>query len=183
MSCTRDYNESDGLLTCGATLHDGGDVPTAGTHARDAISCLCHDHCRGVRRSMSEEKPEQSVLRADKLSRYIAMFYAMGLFGLAVLLIGDPHVSAAIAAFSAIGVRIYLPYHVSVWGERGSDRTSQSYEMTGNYHHGALGLALFVASFASLAVYVYEETVYGALAVGLVVGAVLYVALRAKLPS
>ena len=48
---------------------------------------------------------------------------------------------------------------------------------------GAFGAALVIASFASLAVFIAEETVYGALAVALVVTAVLYLILRAKLPS
>lgn len=144
---------------------------------------------------MSNQQVEDALLKADRWSKVIALFFAMGMFGLATILTEDFHISAAIAAFSAVGVRIYVPYHVSVFGEDSDGISSQSYELTGNYHHGAAGIALVVASFAALAVLVVgpsvhealatgtTSAVYGALGVGIGVGAVLFVLLRQVLPS
>ncbi|MFW6018154.1 MAG: hypothetical protein ACOCPX_04980 [Halapricum sp.] len=144
---------------------------------------------------MSNQQVEKALVKADRWSKVIALFFAMGLFGLSILLLGDLQVSAVIAAFGAVGVRIYVPYHVSVFGEDSDGISSQSYEMTGNYHHGAVGLGLVVASFAGLAFLAVEPTVdaagtgiaagavYSALGLGIAVGALVFVVLRSVLPS
>lgn len=144
---------------------------------------------------MSNQQVEDALLKADRWSKVIALFFAMGMFGLAILLIEDIQVSAVVAAFSAVGIRIYVPYHVSVFGEDSDGISSQSYELTGNYHHGAVGAALVVASFAALAFLAVEptvdgasagiaaSTVYSALGIGIAVGAVVFVVLRNVLPS
>ncbi|QSG08268.1 hypothetical protein [Halapricum desulfuricans] len=144
---------------------------------------------------MSNQQVDDALVKADRWSKVIALFFAMGMFGLATLLTESFQLSAVVAAFGAIGVRIYVPYHVSVWGEDSGGIASQSYELTGNYHHGAAGIALVVASFAALAALVAgpsvheifatgtTSAVYGALGVALAVGAVLFVLLRTALPS
>ncbi len=132
---------------------------------------------------MSNQQVEDSLLKADRWSKAIALFFAMGVFGLATLLTDNVQVNAAIAAFSGVGIRIYVPYHVSVWGEGGDGISSQSYELTGNYHHGAAGIALVAGSLAALAVIVIEPTVYGALGVGLFIGVLTFLGLRSVLPS
>ncbi|MFW5949874.1 MAG: hypothetical protein ACOCR6_00780 [archaeon] len=144
---------------------------------------------------MVEQQVKARLQKADQWSKVIALFFAMGMFGLATLLTGNLQLGAAIAAFSAVGIRIYVPYHVSIWGEDSDGISSQSYELTGNYHHGAAGLALVVASFAALAALVAgpsvhelfatgtTSAVYGALGIALAIGAVLFVLLREVLPS
>ena len=132
---------------------------------------------------MSNQQVEETLMKADRWSKMIALFFAMGMFGLASVLTTNPQVNATIAAFSAVGVRIYIPYHVSVFGGNGDGISSQSYEMTGNYHHGAAGAALVAGPFAALAVFAAESMVYGSIGVAIAVGAVVFLVLRKVLPA
>lgn len=130
---------------------------------------------------MADAQVDESLQRADKWSKIIALFFAMAVFGLATLLTDNVNFNAAIAAFSAIGVRIYIPYHASL--SSGTGVPSQAIEATGNYHHGAAGGALVVGSFAALAAMVIEPGFLLALGVGVGTGVLSFLVLRTALPS
>lgn len=130
---------------------------------------------------MADAQVDESLQRADKWSKIIALFFAMGVFGGASFLTDNVNFNAAIAAFSAIGVRIYIPYHASLASDAGVP--SQAFEATGNYHHGAAGGALVVGSFAALAAMVIEPGFLLALGVGVGTGVLSFLVLRTALPS
>lgn len=130
---------------------------------------------------MTEEHVDSALRRADRLSKVIALFAAMGVFGGASLLTDNVQFNASVAAFAGIGVRIYIPYHSSISGEKAIP--SQALDDTGNYHHGAVGIGLIVGALAALLAMSVESSFYLALATGIGAGAVSYLVLRVVLPS
>jgi len=131
---------------------------------------------------MSEQQVDETLMKADRWSRFIALFFAMGMYGLATLVANNATLNAAIAAFAAIGVRISIPYFASISGY-GLNRTpSQSHANTGNYHHGAIGGGLIVGSFLALAIMTVETPAI-AFAGGAAGGIMSTLLLREVLPS
>ncbi|QSG12618.1 hypothetical protein HSBGL_2211 [Halapricum desulfuricans] len=131
---------------------------------------------------MSNQQVEDALIKVDRWSKIIALFFAMGMFGLATLLADNATLNAAIAAFAAIGVRISIPYFASISGYGLDQAPSQSYADTGNYHHGAVGGGLIVGSFLALAI-MTVETPAVAFAGGAAGGVVSMLLLREGLPS
>ena len=129
------------------------------------------------------EEVDESVIRADRWSKVIAVLWAGVTFFLASVLTGEPLFSMIVAAFAGIGVRIYVPYHASITAPDPDQRPIQDYEGTGNYHQGAVGAGVVVAATVAVPVAAvgYGSTV--ALAVGGGVGVVVFLVLRAILPS
>lgn len=130
---------------------------------------------------MADEQVDESLRRADRLSKVFALFCALGVFVGASLVIENATINAAAAAFVGVGVRIYVPYHASIATDEGVP--SQAFADTGNYHHGAVGGGLILGAFAALAAMVVEPSVYLALGVGVGTGVLSYLALRTALPS
>jgi hypothetical protein len=130
---------------------------------------------------MADEQVDESLQRADKWSKTIALFAAMGVFGGATLLTDNVNFNAAVAAFAAIGVRLYIPYHASISAD--ADNPSQAMEATGNYHHGAVGGALVIGSLAALAAMAVEPGFWLALGAGTGSGLLSYLVFRTALPS
>jgi hypothetical protein len=130
---------------------------------------------------MADEQVDESLQRADKWSKIIALFFAMGVFGGASLVVDNVNFNAAVAAFAGIGVRIYIPYHASL--SSGTGVPSQAIEATGNYHHGAVGGALVIGSLAALAAMVVEPRFWLALGAGTGTGVLSFLVLRTALPS
>jgi len=130
---------------------------------------------------MADAQVDDSLQRADKWSKIVALFFAMGVFGGATLLTDNVNFNAAVAAFAAIGVRLYIPYHASISAD--ASVPSQAMEATGNYHHGAVGGGLVVGSFAALAAMAIEPGFWLALGVGVGAGVLSFLVLRTALPS
>jgi len=130
---------------------------------------------------MADAQVDDSLKRADKWSKIIALFFAMGVFGGATLLTDNVNFNAAVAAFAAIGVRLYIPYHASISAD--ASVPSQAMADTGNYHHGAVGGGLVVGSFAALAAMAIEPGFWLALGVGVGAGVLSFLVLRTALPS
>jgi putative flippase GtrA len=131
---------------------------------------------------MVEQQVDESVLRADRRSKIIALLFAAGLFLTASWLTADPQFNMIVAAFAGIGLRIYIPYHASIRVSDPDHEPIQAYEGTGNYHQGAAGGALVVASLVALVAMVVELSSMPALAAGGAVGVITFLLLRKILP-
>jgi len=132
---------------------------------------------------MSDSEVDESVVRADRWSKVIALFVAIGVFGAASLLTGDGLFNMTVAAVVGIGTRIYIPYHASVTVSDPDHKPIQEYEGTGNYHQGAVGAAAVLASVAAIGAMVVVADSTLALAAGTGVGVALFLVFRTVLPS
>jgi hypothetical protein len=132
---------------------------------------------------MAEQQVDESVVKADRWSRIIALLFAAGLFLVAAQLTADPQFNMIVAAFAGVGVRIYIPYHASIRVADPDHKPIQAYEGTGNYHQGATGGALVVASLFALGVMILEPNSMQALAAGGGAGVVSFLLLNQILPS
>lgn len=132
---------------------------------------------------MVERRVDESVIRADRWSKVIALFCAVGTFLLASSLTDDAQFSMIVAAFAGIGVRIYVPYHASVTSSDPEQQPIQAYEGTGNYHQGAVGAGVVVAAFVATVVMVVRPDATLATLAGAGTAVVSFVVLRAALPS
>jgi len=132
---------------------------------------------------MSDSEVDESVIRADRLSKVIALFVALAIFLLASQLTDEGLFNMTVAAFAGIGTRIYIPYHASVTVSDPDHEPIQAYEGTGNYHQGAVGAAVVLAAVAALATIVVVQDTWWALGAGLGAGVLLVLLLRPVLPS
>jgi hypothetical protein len=132
---------------------------------------------------MSEQQFHDSVVRADKWSRILALVAAIAVFLLARELVGDVQFASIVAATAGIGTRLYIPYHASVRVPE-ADRTAlHDHPVAGNYHHGGAGLALVAASVVALGVFVLGHGIVIAVGVGGMSGSGAYVVLASALPA
>jgi hypothetical protein len=131
---------------------------------------------------MSKEGVDESMVRADRWSKVIALLSAIGLFVLATRLIDDAQFSMIIAAFAGIGVRLYIPYHASITVAR-DDTPIQEHEGTGNYHQGAAGVGILIAALGALLARVSELGSWRAYAAGAAIGLAAFLVLRIVLPG
>ncbi|WP_418279854.1 hypothetical protein [Halorubrum sp. DTA98] len=132
---------------------------------------------------MTGSEFHDSVVTADKWSKVIALFVAIGVFLVARELTGDVQFGSIVAATAGIGTRLYIPHHVSVRLPE-SDRLSlQDHPVTGNYHHGAAGLALVAASVVALGAFLLGHGFLTAVGIGVISGVVIHVVLASWLPT
>ncbi|WP_331233150.1 hypothetical protein [Natronorarus salvus] len=132
---------------------------------------------------MPERQFEDSVVRADRWSKAVALVVAIGVFLLSVRLTADQQFGSIVAATVAIGTRLYIPYHASMSVPEPDRIPIHAHPDTGSYHHGAVGGALAIAPFASLAVMTVHPAFLPAIGAGVVVGVVVYWVLYAVLPT
>jgi hypothetical protein len=132
---------------------------------------------------MSEQPFHESVVAADKRSKVIALFVAIGLFLAVNRLVADVQFASIVAATAGIGTRLYVPYHASM-RVPATDRTPLSeHPTTGEYHHGAAGLALMTASLVAIVVFGLGHRLITAVGVGVISGSIAYLILASALPS
>ncbi len=132
---------------------------------------------------MSEPEFNESVVLANRWSKVLALLVAIGVFLLTNALAGDVQFASIIAAAAAIGVRFYVPYHASM-NVPATERTPlTAHPNTGNYHHGAAGIALVAASVVALVAFLVVHGFLVAVGVGVMFGMVSFVILRSRLPS
>jgi hypothetical protein len=105
---------------------------------------------------MAEQQVDDSLLKLDRWSKVAAIFVALGMYVAGIVLTGDYSFSAIVAAFVGIGVRIYIPYHASRSASDTAGSGLEELALTGNYHHGAVGIALVVGPFVTLVVALIE---------------------------
>jgi hypothetical protein len=94
----------------------------------------------------------ESVERADNLSKVAALFLALGTYFLTNYLTADMNFSLIIAAVAAIGVRFFIPHWVSANLENPAENGIHAHPATGNFHHGAVGLALVIGAVIAVVV-------------------------------
>jgi hypothetical protein len=132
---------------------------------------------------MSEPEFDESVVRADKRSKALALVVAIAAFLLVRELVVDVQFASIVAATAGIGTRLYIPYHASVRLPE-SDRTSLSEHPTvGAYHHGAAGIGLVVLSVVAVAAFAVTQAFVTSVGIGIIGGVVSYVGLSSVLPT
>ena len=132
---------------------------------------------------MSEPEFDESVVRADKRSKVVALIVAIAAFLVVRELVVDVQFASIVAATAGIGTRLYIPYHASVRVPE-ADRTSLSKHPTvGAYHHGAAGIGAVLLSVVAVAVFVFTQEIVTSVGVGIIAGVVSYVILSSALPS
>jgi len=99
---------------------------------------------------MSDVQFSQRVRKANKWSKVIALFAALGMLGGAVWATGDIQMSSIVAAAMGIGVRFFIPYQASMSVPADERVGLESHPATGNYHLGAAGGGLVVASLVTV---------------------------------
>jgi hypothetical protein len=130
-----------------------------------------------------EPQVAESVLAADRWSRIVGLFVALGVFVLAQLTTTDPQFNAVVAAVGGIGARVYVPYHASLSVVDPEATSISSHPDAGNYHYGAAGLALLLAPGVALVVMIAAGSFNAAILVGAVVGSAGFLVLRSTLPQ
>lgn len=93
--------------------------------------------------------------KADRWSKVIALFVAMGVFVGSVWLTEAPQLSSITAAGAGIGARFLIPYRVSFSVPEEERASIEEHPGTGNFHHGAVGAALLVGSLVTVGILVY----------------------------
>ena len=126
---------------------------------------------------------DESVRKADRWSRVIGLFVALGVYFGALQLTADVPTSMLVAAVTAIGARIYIPYHASLRVTEGPGTDLAEIELTGDYHYGAVGLALIVGPLVTVAVRMVTPESILTLGAGGLAAAVTFVVVRAVLPE
>jgi hypothetical protein len=132
---------------------------------------------------MSEPEFDESVVKADKRSKAVALIVAIAVFLLVRELVVDVQFASIVAATAGVGTRLYIPYHASV-RVPDSDRTSLSeHPAAGAYHHGAAGIGLAVLSVVAVAAFAFTHGFVTSVGVGIIAGIVSYVGLASALPT
>lgn len=132
---------------------------------------------------MAQERVDEELVRIDRLSKLVALFFAIGLFVLASLFTDHVQFNASVAAVGAIGIRLYIPYHASLSGYGPDTVPSEAHPETGNYNHGAVGAGLVVGSFAAIGGMVVGSNYFAGLASGVGVALLTYLVFDRALPS
>jgi hypothetical protein len=132
---------------------------------------------------MPEPEFDESVVKADKRSKAVALIVAIAAFLLVRELVTDVRFASVAAATAGVGVRLYVPYHASVRVPE-ADRTSLSEHPTvGAYHHGAAGIGLVLLSVVAVAAFAYTQAFVPSVGVGVIGGVVSYLVLSSALPT
>lgn len=131
---------------------------------------------------MSDVQFSERVRKADRWSKFIALLVAIGVFLGSVWLTEAPQLSSISAAGAGIGARFFIPYWVSQ-SMPAEERTSiEEHPGTGNFHHGALGVALLLGSFVLIGVLASTEETNTSLWLGFTATGLGYVVIAELLP-
>lgn len=131
---------------------------------------------------MTEAEMNESVVKADRWSKIIALFVALGIYLIGMQLRPDLQFSAIVAAFTAVGVRLYIPYHASMRVPEDERIPIHEHPTAGGYHHGAVGLALVVGSLVAFGIHLLALGSTLSLAIGAGVTALSFGLFRSVLP-
>jgi hypothetical protein len=131
---------------------------------------------------MTQPEFDESVVKADKRSKVVALLVAVAAFLLVRELVVDVQFASIVAATAGIGTRLYIPYHASVRVPE-ADRTSISeHPAAGAYHHGAAGIGAVLLSVVAVAAFVFTQDLVTSVGVGIIAGVGSYVVLSSALP-
>lgn len=131
---------------------------------------------------MSDVQFSARMRKADRRSKVIALFVAMGVFVGSIWLTGAPQMSSITAAGAGIGARFVIPYRVSLTVPEKERTSIEEHPGTGNYHHGAVGAALLVGSLLTVGVLAYGESTTTSLWLGFFSTGLLFLFFSEALP-
>lgn len=131
---------------------------------------------------MSDVQFSARMRKADRRSKVIALFVAMGVFVGSIWLTGAPQMSSITAAGAGIGARFVIPYRVSLTVPEKERTPIEEHPGTGNYHHGAVGAALLLGSLLTVGALVTSEDTFVSLWVGFLATGLLYLLFSELLP-
>jgi hypothetical protein len=131
---------------------------------------------------MSDVQLSDRMIRADRLSKVLALVVAMVFFVGSLWLTEAQYISSIAAAGVGIGARFLLPYGVSLTVPEGEGVSIEDHPGTGNYHHGAVGAALLLGSLVMVGVLAETGETNLTLALGLIAMGFLFVIFSELLP-
>lgn len=138
---------------------------------------------------MSEESGDISdatyskrVRRADQVSKTVALFVAMAVFGVGYFLSNEVQASSITAAVAGIGARFIIPYQISQTVPDEERVPIEDHPGTGNFHHGAVGGALLVGPVVGTVALIAGVDSTLSLVIGGVAGGLVYFPLKDVLP-
>lgn len=131
---------------------------------------------------MSDVQFSQRVRKADRWSKVVALFVAMGVFIGSLWATEAPQLSSITAAFAGIGTRFVIPYRVSLSVPAEQRQSIEDHPTTGNFHHGAVGGALVVGSLGTVVIMAAGLSSTASLGLGAVLTGLSYVILEEALP-
>lgn len=132
---------------------------------------------------MPEQQFHDSVVAADRWSKVVALFAAIGVFLIAREVGADVQFASIVAATAGIGTRLYIPYHASIRLPEADRKPIHDHPTAGNYHHGAVGLGLVAASLGALGTSLLGHGFLTGVGVGGMSGVLGYVVFVRLLPS
>ncbi|OYR48762.1 hypothetical protein DJ73_18960 [Halorubrum sp. Ea1] len=132
---------------------------------------------------MSEPEFDESVVKADKRSKAVALIVAIAAFLVVRELVVDVQFASIVAATAGVGVRLYVPYHASVRVPESDRKSLSDHPTVGAYHHGAAGIGLVVLSVIAVAAFAFTQGFVTSVGVGIIAGVVAYVVLSSTLPA
>jgi hypothetical protein len=132
---------------------------------------------------MTEPEFDESVVKADKRSKVVALLVAIAAFLLVRELVVDVQFASIVAATAGIGTRLYIPYHASVRVPEADHTSISEHPTAGAYHHGAAGIGAVLLSVVAVAAFVFTQDFVTSVGVGIIAGVVSYVVLSSALPS
>ncbi len=132
---------------------------------------------------MTDQRFDDSVVAADRWSKVIALLVAIAVFLLASELTADVRFNSIVAAVAGVGARLYIPYHASVRVPKSERLSLREHPVAGNYHHGAAGIALMMASLVSLGVFLLDQAFLISVGIGIISGVFAYFVLGSSLPT
>jgi len=131
---------------------------------------------------MSEPQIHESVIKADRWAKIIALVAAIAFFLFADALTEESLFAMVTAAFAAIGVRFLIPYYASARVEDPDAGGIHDHPATGDYHHGAIAVALLLGATVMTGVKALDFHSWIAFIVGGLCIAGAYLVFREKLP-
>jgi len=132
---------------------------------------------------MSEPQIHESVIKADRWAKVLALFFAMGFYLLSLELTNEMVFSMVTAATAAIGFRYYIPYHASAALDSPDQGGIHDHPATGDYHHGAIAIALLVSAVVMTGMKALEFHSWPAFIAGALCIAAVYWGLKDYLPE
>ena len=129
---------------------------------------------------MSEQEVSDSLQRIDFWSRYVALFFALIAYTALLFSIKEGILSAILAATTAIGLRIGIPYYAILTRYRQDDGSGPA--LPGNVHHGSLSISLLLAPLVALGAILVQPNVNVAYAAGIATAVTSYFPLSYLLP-
>ena len=131
---------------------------------------------------MSEEL-EDGLPEGDRLGPTLAIFAAVAMYIAGTLAAGSFLFGLLAAAAVGTGVRLYMMYHVNRKASDSRGSSLEEFQVTGNYHYGAVGGALVIGPLFTTVLALLEPDLRLAVAVGGLSAFLTYALIQFALPK